>query len=79
MIKRKLKNLFYLQMMMKALEHEMNKMEKQANKVEKEINEGGDKIKEIDKNMDVINNDLKKIIYERETEVLMKKIDHTLA
>ena len=63
---------------MKALEYELNKMEKHANKVEKEIKEGGEQIEEIDKHMDIINNDLKKLIYERETEALMKRIDHTI-
>lgn len=63
---------------MKALEHEMNKMEKRANIIEKELQNEGKRIKEIDNNMDAINNDLKKIIYERETEMLMRRIDKTL-
>lgn len=65
-------------MMMKAIEYEINKMEKNSKKIENEIKDGGERVKEIDKNMDVINNDLKKLIYERETEALMKRIDYTL-
>lgn len=63
---------------MKALEHEINKMENRANVIEKELNDGEHKIKQIDNNMDIINNDLKKLIYERETEKLMRRIDKTL-
>ena len=65
--------------MMKALEHEMNKMEKHATKAEKEIIQGGEKLNEINKNMDIINNDLRKLIYEREADALIRKVDQTLA
>ena len=38
-----------------------------------------EKLNEINKNMDIINNDLRKLIYEREADALIRKVDQTLA
>lgn len=63
---------------MKALEHEINKLEGHVDRAEKELLVEDKKVKQIDSELEIMNNDLKRLIFEKESNYLMEKIDNTL-
>lgn len=63
---------------MKALGHELNKLESHVTKSEKEIQNRQKEVDKIDADMKIMNQDLKKFLYEREANALIKRIDETL-
>lgn len=63
---------------MKALGHELNKLESHVTKSEIEIHSRQKEVDKIDADMKIMNEDLKKLLYEREANALIKRIDETL-
>ncbi len=63
---------------MKALNFELNKLESFVTKSENEMQKRQIEVNKMDADMKVMNEELKKFLYEREANALIKRIDSTL-